>query len=74
MNTEQKDPSQFILMEDRHDQARKHQIIFPGLMVTDLEIVAAKEIQLLEGLEARLHQNLNDVIEIVRKFARTPSK
>ncbi len=75
MNTEQKDPSQFILTEDRHDQARKHQIIFPGLRDTDLEIVAAKEIQLLEGLEARLHQNLNDVIEIVRKFVgRAPSK
>ena len=75
MNTEQKDPSQFILTEDRHDQARKHQVAFPGLMDTDLEIVAAKEIQLLEGLEARLHQNVYDIIEIVGKLAvRAPSK
>ena len=75
MNTEQKDPSQFILTEDRHYHARKHQIIFPGLMDADLKIVAAKEIQLVEGLEARLHQNLNNVIEIVRKFGgRAPSK
>lgn len=75
MDTEQKDFSPFILMEDRHDQARKHQIIFPGHMDSELEIVASKEIHLLEGLEARLHQNLNNVIEIVRKFAgRAPSK
>jgi hypothetical protein len=75
MDTEQKDLSQFTLTEDRHDQGRKHQVIFSGHMDSDLEIVASKEIQLLEGLEARLHQNLNNVIEIVRKFAvRAPSK
>ena len=69
MNTEQKDPIQFTLTEDRHDEARRPQVIFPGLMDADLKIVATKEMQLLEGLEARLHQNLNVVIEIVRKFA-----
>jgi len=71
MNTAQKDPGQFIPMSDQHDQARRHQVKFPRLMDADLKFVAAKELQLLEGLEARLHQKLYDVIEIIRKVANS---
>ncbi|HMG92362.1 MAG TPA: hypothetical protein VK589_20030 [Chryseolinea sp.] len=67
MNPIQKDPSQFVSMADRCDQARKH--IFPRLMDDDMKFVAGIEIGLLEGLEARLHHKLCDVIENLRKLA-----
>ena len=66
MSTAQKDPIQFTPTEDRHDQAREQQMIFPRLLDADLKIVAAREIR-PEGMEARLHLTLYDIIEIVRK-------
>jgi len=69
MNKTQKDPTQFIPTEGRHDQARKHRILFPRIIDSDAKLVAAIEIQLLEGLEARHQQKLHEVIEHLRKLA-----
>lgn len=69
MNTTQKDPIQFIPTEGRHDQAREHQILFPRTIDSDAKLIAAIEIQLLEGLEARHQQKLHDLIEHLRKLA-----
>ena len=69
MNKTQKDPSQFISPEGRHDQAREHPILFPRTIGSDAKLIAAIEIQLLEGLEARTQQKLHDVIEHLRMLA-----
>ena len=72
MSTAQKDPIQFIANEDRHDHARKHQMIFPRSFYPDLEVVACKGMQFLEGLEARLYLNLYDIMG--RKVAAIVAK
>jgi hypothetical protein len=69
MDTQQKDPSQLIPPEGRHDQAREHQILSPRKIDSDAKLIAAIEIQFLEGLEARTQQKLLDVIEHLRKLA-----
>jgi len=69
MNTTQKDPGQFIPPEGRHDHAREHQILFPRTIDSDAKLIAAIEIHLLEGLEARTQQKLHDIIEHLRKLA-----
>ena len=69
MKTTQKDPRQFIPQEGRPDQAREHQILFPRTIDSDAKLIAAIEIQLLEGLEARTQQKLHDIIEHLRKLA-----
>jgi len=69
MKTTQKDPRQFIPSEGRHDQAREHQILFPRTIDSDAKLIAAIEIQLLEGLEARTQQKLHEVIEHLRTLA-----
>ena len=69
INITQKDPSQLIPTEGRHDQAREHQTLFPRTIDSDAKLVAAIEIHLLEGLEARMHQKLHDVIDHLRKLA-----
>jgi hypothetical protein len=69
MKKTQKDPRQFIPTEGRHNQERKHQNIFPRTIDSDAKLIAAIEIQLLEGLEARTQQKLHDVIEHLRMLA-----
>ncbi len=68
MKITQKDPVQFISKKDRQDQARKHQIIFPRTMESDAKLLAAIEIHLLEGLEARGQQKLHGVIDHLRNL------
>jgi len=69
MKNTQKDPRQFIPTEGRHDRVRKPQNIFPRTIDSDAKLIAAIEIQLLEGLEARTQQKLHDVIEHLKKLA-----
>ena len=69
MNKTQKDPCQFIPPEGRHDQAREHKTLFPRTIDSDAKLIAAIEIQLLEGLEARTQEKLHDVIEHLKKLA-----
>ena len=69
MKITQKDPNQFNTTEGRHDQAREHQILFPRTIDSDAKLIAAIEIQLLEGLEARNQQKLHEVIEHLRMLA-----
>jgi len=69
MNTKQKDPGQFIPTEGRHDQAREHQLLFPRTIDSDAKLIAAIEIEILEGLEARNREQLHEVIEHLRRLA-----
>jgi len=69
MNTTQKDPGKVIAPEDRNDQASEHQILFPRTIDSDAKLIAAIEIHLLEGLEARTQLKLHDIIEHLRKLA-----
>lgn len=69
MKTTQKDPRQFIPTDGRRDQAREHQNLFPRTIDSDAKLIAAIEIRLLEGLEARGQQKLHDVIEHLKMLA-----
>jgi hypothetical protein len=69
MNTKQKDPSQFSPTKERNDQAREHQTLFPRTIDSDAKLIAAIELELLEGMEARHQQKLHEVIEHLRNLA-----
>jgi hypothetical protein len=69
MKTTQKDPRQFIPPQGRNDQAREHQILFHRTIDSDAKLIAAIEIHLLEGLEARTQRKLHDIIEHLRMLA-----
>jgi hypothetical protein len=63
----QKDPRQFIPVEDQ--QVRGRQILFSRTIDSDAKLIAAIELQLLERLEAGRQERLHDVIEHLRKLA-----